>query len=388
MSEKFDIFIPEGQQEGTKSIIGKWLKKPGEEVRIHEPIIEISTDKVTMEVAAPESGILLEIIRNEGEEVGPGDVLGRVERRAIGAAKAEAAPAAPRTGKEASTESESRGDLSPAVRKLLKEHNLDAARISGTGKGGRITHEDVERAIAARVGASAGGLKGRLIPHSPIRRQIAAHMVESVTKAPHVTAVFEVDFSAVAKHREKYKQSFDERGAKLTFTPYILQAVCAAVKEAPEVNSRWHDDALEIFDSCNIGVATALGASGLVVPVVKNAQSMDLFGLAKAVSTLIQKARDGALAGEDVRDGTFTISNHGMGGSLLAAPIIINQPQSAILGVGKLEERVSPAQSGEPGAFELRPKAYVTLTIDHRALDGFSANRFLSVFQGFIENYS
>jgi 2-oxoglutarate dehydrogenase E2 component (dihydrolipoamide succinyltransferase) len=205
-------------------------------------------------------------------------------------------------------------------------------------------------------------------------------MVQSLLHvAPHVTTVFEADLSAVLEHRAKNKDDYARRNAPLTLTAYFLQAAVAAIRAVPEANSRWTDDALEIFDSVNIGVATALD-SGLVVPVLRDVQSRDLFETARGLDDLVSRTREGRLSTADVRGGTFTISNHGVSGSLVATPIIINQPQSAILGVGKLEKRpVVVSENGED-RLVIQPRCYVTLTIDHRVMDGHQANRFLQTF--------
>jgi 2-oxoglutarate dehydrogenase E2 component (dihydrolipoamide succinyltransferase) len=225
----------------------------------------------------------------------------------------------------------------------------------------------------------AGG--SHRVPHTATRKRIADHMVQSLLHtAPHVTTVFEADLTALLEHRQRNKDDFARRGAPLTFTAYFLQATVAAIRAVPEANSRWTDSALEVFDSMHIGVATAL-ETGLVVPVLRDVQSLDLFGTAKGLDDLVSRARDGHLTPADVRGGTFTISNHGVSGSLVATPIIINQPQSAILGVGKLEKRavVMTSEDGEDHIV-IRPRCYVTLTIDHRVMDGHQANRFLQTF--------
>jgi 2-oxoglutarate dehydrogenase E2 component (dihydrolipoamide succinyltransferase) len=206
-------------------------------------------------------------------------------------------------------------------------------------------------------------------------------MVQSLLQtAPHVTTVFEADLSAVIAHRSTHKASFEQRGAPLTFTAYFLAAVVDAIKAVPEANSRWSDTALEIYDDIHIGVATAVEGTGLVVPVIRNVQSLDLFGIASRLDQLVTAAREGRLEPADVRGGTFTISNHGVSGSLLATPLVINQPQSAILGVGKMEKRPVVIDAGEEEKVMVRPKCYVTLTIDHRVMDGHQANRFLQTF--------
>ncbi len=269
---------------------------------------------------------------------------------------------------------------------------MSASQITGTGRGGRITVQDVETYVASRAGAPAkaesSAVPSRRVPHTTMRRSIAQHMTQSVAVAPHVTAVFEADLSAVVAHREAHRAAFEAQGAKLTYTAYFVRAGVAALEAVPEANSRWHDDALEIFDDCNIGVATALPQGGLIVPVIHRAQTLDLRATAERLQDLTQRARAGALTPKDVQHGTFSISNHGVSGSLIAAPIIIPQPQSAILGVGKLERRPVVREHGGKETMEVRPMCYVTLTIDHRVLDGFQANAFLTRWVEEIERWS
>ena len=384
MAKLIDVIVPVGQAEGTESVVSTWFKSVGDAVAENEPLLEISTDKVNMEVASPGTGRLAEILKNDGEQVEPGEVLGRVDVEALATASAPAeAPPQPTsqadgTEKAASSAGGS-GELSPAVRKLLKEHGVDASQVSGTGKGGRITADDVLKHVESQNGGAkkSGELKGRMVKHSQMRRSIAQHMVQSVAIAPHVTSVFDADLSRIVAHREANKADFESRGAKLTYTAYFVRASVIALQAVPEVNGRWHDDALELFDDINIGVATALGAGGLIVPVITKAQDLDLFGIAQKLQDLTDRARDEKLDPRDVQNGTFTISNHGVSGSLIAAPIIINQPQSAILGVGRMERRVVP-MSEVSSETVVKPMCYVTLTIDHRVLDGFQANQFLT----------
>ncbi|MFM1848924.1 MAG: hypothetical protein RL417_2398 [Pseudomonadota bacterium] len=393
MSELIDIVLPQAQ-EGTQSIVAKWFKAVGDAVKENEPLIEISTDKVMMEIAAPAAGELVEISALENAEVKPGELLGRIK---LGVGKGSGAPApAAEAPKRAAAPaprvcSEDRSqalEMSPAVKRLLKEHNIKPEQVLGTGKGGRITHEDVLKFVAGGGGSGASSESAssvacgpsRRVIHTPMRRMIAHHMQESVTKAPHVTSVFEADLEAMIAHREKHLADFAKRGVKLTFTAYFVQAAAKALMAVPEVNSRWHDDALEIFEDANIGIATALGSGGLIVPVLKGAQKLDLFEAARALDGMISRARDGKTESHEVQGGTFTISNHGVSGSLVATPIIINQPQSAILGIGKLERRVVSVGERANEKVEVRSRCYVTLTIDHRVLDGFSANKFLTTF--------
>jgi len=377
MPSLVDVIVPVGQAEGTESVVSTWFKSVGDSVTENEPLLEISTDKVNMEVAAPGTGRLVEILKTDGEQVEPGEVLGRLDTSAGESAKVQAEAPPPAMAQADGVERQPATlELSPAVRKLLKEHGLDASQVTGTGKGGRITADDVTKHVDSAKKPSSG-IAGRMVKHTQMRRSIAQHMVQSVAAAPHVTSVFDADLSAVVKHREANKAEFEKRGAKLTYTAYFVRATVEALKAVPEVNSRWHDDALEIFDDMNIGVATALGSGGLIVPVITKAQDLDLYGIAERLQDLTERARSEKLDPKDVQNGTFTISNHGVSGSLIAAPIIINQPQSAILGIGKLERRVVAMAEGN-SEVEVRPMCYVTLTIDHRVLDGFQANQFLT----------
>ena len=408
MSSGVEIRAPAEQTEGTRSQILRWLKQVGESVAENEPLIEIETDKVTVEVASPGTGVLREIIKHEQEEIAPGELLGRIDTGTAAAALAQAPrPAAAATARAAASaspvavQSETRapaaaGGLSPAVRRLLSERGIDPSAVRGTGPAGRITVEDVLRAApgsaperrrpapasVAPPGAAAHAVsRSHRVPHTAIRKRIADHMVQSLLHtAPHVTTVFEADMTAVLTDRARQRDEFARRGAPLTLTAYFMQAAVAAIRAVPEANSRWTDTALEIYDSIHIGVATAVEGVGLVVPVLHDADARDLFDTARALDDLVTRARAGNLSPADVRGGTFTISNHGVSGSLLAAPIIINQPQVAILGVGKLEKRPVVVEEGDEQKIVVRPRCYVTLTLDHRVMDGHQANHFLQVF--------
>jgi 2-oxoglutarate dehydrogenase E2 component (dihydrolipoamide succinyltransferase) len=391
MHTTIDIVLPEDEGEGTGSTVARWFKSVGEAVGKDDPLVEITTDKVTVEVAAPANGVLVEIVKREGEPVAKDEVLGRL---ATGTGPDTPAPIP--EGRRSAEVTPARGgrpdvpgspeELSPAVRRMLHEHGLAAADVPGTGRGGRITVQDVEAHLAGRPAArppAAGG--SRIAPHTPMRKSIAEHMVRSMAAAPHVTAVFEADLSAVVAHRDAHKAAFAAQGAHLTYTAYFVRACVPALRAVPEANARWHDQGLELFDEVNIGIATALEGGGLIVPVLHGAAALDLLETARRLQDLTARARAGRLEPGDVHGGTFTISNHGVSGSLLAAPIVINQPQSAILGVGKVEPRV---RVGRGGGFEARPMAYVTLTIDHRVLDGYQANVFLGKWVEAIEQWA
>ena len=404
MADTANILAPI-EQEGTKSVVRAWLKQVGDAVKRDEPIVELETDKVAVEVPAPADGVLASIALNEGDEAGPGARLGVLvlgssvvipdatksrsgtqgqtnELRPLGSGFA--ADAAPRND-----EKERR--LSPLVKRLLSEHAVSAADITGTGRDGRITHKDVEDFITSGKAkpspVKAAPVKGGRIPHDAMRKSIAEHMSRSVAIAPHVTAVFEADFSAIAAHRAKHKDAYAKAGAPLTYSAYIVRAAAEAMKVSPNVNARWHDDFLEVFEDANIGMGVALGDKGLIVPVIKRAQALTLKETAAQLGDLTERARKNQLKPADVQGGTFTISNHGVSGSLVATPIIINQPQSAILGVGKLEKRVVVRSIDDADAMVIKPMAYVSLTIDHRVLDGHQTNAWLTRFVEALETW-
>lgn len=417
-SQAMDITAPV-QQEGTKAVLRSWLKSDGDAVVKDEPVVELETDKVVVEVCAPCDGILHYVMAVD-TDAAPGALLGRVETSLT--ANVDERPSTAVSSKPA-TNSLNAGDyrLSPSVRRLLAEHELDAATVSvrGTGRGGRLTRQDVLDVIAEQAksvsnapiktvieksqaitpdpepvkaiqpSSTAGGPKvASLIPHSSMRRKIAEHMQKSVTVAPHVTSVFEVDFSAIIAHRKRNKETFAKQGVNLTFTAYFIAACVEAMKASPEVNSRWHADHLEIFRDVNIGVGASLGDKGLIVPVIHQAQDLSLMGIASRLQDVTEAARNGKLKPADVQGGTFTISNHGVSGSLFASPIIINQPQSAILGIGALEKRVVVREVEGIDTFQARPMAYVSLTIDHRVLDGSQTNAWLSRFVEVLQTWS
>ena len=406
----------------------RWCKAAGDAVRKDEPLLELETDKVTVEIPSPATGKLAEILKQPSEEVEPGQILARVriaEESAAGAAdpKRTAAAAAPTPASREGGEIQS-----PAVRRLLNEHALSPQEMKGSGRHGRITVQDVERHLdrqpsaaprstpapaaatpAAASHAGAGGAApdaditarmrrpplvapvaadGRRVPHSAVRRRVAEHMTRSLAQAPHVTTLFEADLTRVQAHRARQAPEFERQGIRLTLTAYFVAACARALLAHPSVNATFHADALELHPDANIGIGTALGDEGLIVPVIHQAQQLSLAQLAARLGQLVGAARAGRLAPQDVRGGTFTISNHGIGGSLLAAPIVINQPQVAILGVGKVERRVCVIDAPDGEAIGVRTMCYLTLTIDHRAIDAFQANGFLEHVVNTLEHWS
>jgi 2-oxoglutarate dehydrogenase E2 component (dihydrolipoamide succinyltransferase) len=407
-----DVLVP-ANGEGTRATVLRWCKQVGDAVVKDEPLAELETDKVTVEIPAPADGILIEILKQADAEVNPDEVLARLsiggestvrqadattQERAASAAGSPAGtsagtPTPADTSVAGTPVSDARKQLSPSVRRLLKEHSIAAADVEGTGRDGRITAQDVARHAASgstRPGSAPPGSApsgSTRVPHTAIRRRVAQHMARSLLEAPHVTTLFEADLTRVLAHRARCAADYESRGARLTLTAYFVSACVHALRAHREVNATFHADALELHEDVNIGVGTALGNKGLIVPVIHRAQGLNLFGIAQRLGQIVEAARAGKLSPEDVRGGTFTISNHGVGGSLLAAPIVINQPQVAILGVGKVERRVCVVEVDGIEAISVRSMCYLTLTLDHRALDAFQANAFLSSVVATLEQW-
>jgi 2-oxoglutarate dehydrogenase E2 component (dihydrolipoamide succinyltransferase) len=389
----------------------RWCKAAGDAVRKDEPLLELETDKVTVEIPSPATGKLVEILKQPNEEVEPGQILARVRIAAASdAGPTDTKRTAASTAAQSAAAQEGSEILSPAVKRLLGEHALSSDELKGSGRNGRITVQDVERHLgqksAATTGATAPGdadatakmrrppgvaalaAGGQRVPHSAVRKRVAEHMTRSLAQAPHVTTLFEADLTRVQAHRARHAPEYERQGIRLTLTAYFVAACARALIAHPSVNATFHEDALELHPDANIGIGTALGDEGLIVPVIHQAQHLGLAQLAARLGQLVGAARAGRLAPQDVRGGTFTISNHGVGGSLLAAPIVINQPQVAILGVGKVERRVCVVDAPDGEAIGVRTMCYLTLTIDHRAIDAFQANGFLEHVVKTLENWS
>lgn len=411
-----DIKLSADQTEGTQATVAQWLKRTGEQVVKDEPIIELETDKVMMEVVAPVDGVLHEKLVLEGEPAEENKILGTIDETGVSNPsneiktdtnledRAETTPNnvsidLPRKDPTAGLPNPPSTFISPAVRRLSQQHNIDLNQIQGSGKNHRITTRDIKAylatspndratavpAVAAHIEPTAAG--SEIIPHTQMRKIIAEHMQHSVQTAPHVTSVFDLDMSAIIKHRKAHKHNFAEQGVKLTFTAYFVAAAVQAIKHQPKINSQFHEHGLEVFKHVNLGFGTALGDDGLIVPVIQQAQNMNLIQIAAELTRLTDKARNNQLSQKEVQGGTFTISNHGVSGSLVATPIIINQPQSAILGLGKMEKRVVVEEHNGQDMMVIKPMCYVSLTIDHRALDAHQTNDFLSHFKTAIEGW-
>jgi 2-oxoisovalerate dehydrogenase E2 component (dihydrolipoyl transacylase) len=421
-----EVLMPQLGESVVEGKVSRWLKQEGEAVKQYEPILEVETDKVTTEVTAADSGTLIKILVAEGLTVKAGTPLAVIgqpgEVVPVGAGLAPApghAVAAPQmvSAVEAARPSGPAARVSPVVARIAAEHNVDVSQIRGTGEGGRVTKKDIlayvesrlqvagrkeelppweqpgtgdlfkpteeVHALAAAPAPPSTALSGdELMPLSSIRRSIAEHMVKSKTVSPHVTTIFEVDMSRVVAHRQANKAAFERDGAKLTFTPYFVAASVAALKAYPQVNSTFTDEGLLLHKQINIGVAVSLGDEGLIVPVIKGADGMSLLGLARAVSDLAERARKKQLKPDDVVGSTFTLTNHGISGSLFATPII-NQPNVGILGVGVIQKRAVVVND----AIAIRPMVYIGLTFDHRVLDGASGDWFVAKIKETLENW-
>jgi 2-oxoisovalerate dehydrogenase E2 component (dihydrolipoyl transacylase) len=405
--------------EGT---VARWLKQPGEPVEKQEPLLEISTDKIDTELPSPAAGVLLRIDVAAGVTVPAGTTLawiGRALREEDGELPVAVTSTAPMNAAPA-VASESTGALpvgeraawsarphggsfvSPVVARMAAEYGLDLAQIVGSGLGGRVTKKDVVAWLALQPQLAAAAEPADdlspaaadevLEPLTTMRRLIAEHMVHSVQSSPHVTTVFEVDMTAVVRHREAHKAMYAARGIPLTLTAYLVAATATALRAVPRANSRFTGGGIVRAQRIHIGVAVAL-EDGLVVPVIRDADERTLAGLARIVADLVQRGRAGRLLPDELHGGTFTLTNHGTGGSLLATPII-HQPQSGILGVGAVVKRPVVRSAGlsllpsADDAIVIRPMCYLSFSFDHRLLDGAQADRFVMIVKENLEQWN
>jgi 2-oxoisovalerate dehydrogenase E2 component (dihydrolipoyl transacylase) len=405
--------LGESVVEGT---IGRWLKEVGETVEEFEPLLEVITDKVETEVPAPISGVLLEIRAAEGETVPVGEVIAVLGEAGEAAAPApEAVPAAPPreqlppapAGEAPGRRPAGRTYYTPVVARIAAEHQVDLSQVEGTGRHGRITKKDILRYLAAREAAPAstpppppspakplapaaplpGLVAGDVeVPLSKMRQAIVRHMRQSLDTAAHVTTIWEVDLSRVVAFRAARRAGFAAEGIKLTYTPFFVEAVVAGLKAYPMLNAVLSGDKMIYRRAINVGIAVDLGEEGLIVPVVKRADEKSLRGLAREVNDLAERARLRTLAPDDVHGGTFSLTNHGVLGSLASTPII-PLPQVGILGVGAIQKRpiVVDTEFGE--ALAIRPMVYLSLSFDHRAVDGATADRFMATVKAYLEGY-
>jgi 2-oxoglutarate dehydrogenase E2 component (dihydrolipoamide succinyltransferase) len=424
-----NVIMPQMGESVAEGTVTKWLKKAGEHVGRDEPLFEISTDKVDAEIPSPAAGTLSQILVKENETVAVNTVVAVIdgEGAAVAAPAAEAgaevaAPPAPAAAvppaPAASVPTAAGGPTaptalaearsSPLVRRIAHDYHVDLTQVRGTGLGGRISKKDILAYVEQRQSAAAGRtaaareplvqpppatvqpapspstLAGptQVVPMTPMRRQIAEHMVTSKRTSAHVYTVFEVEMSKVVEARERQRDEFERRcGFKLTYTPFFVRAAVEAIKQIPVINSSVDGTNLIYKRNVNVGIAVAL-ETGLIVPVIKRADEMNFLGIAQAVQDLAERARNKRLSVEDVQGGTFTITNPGSFGGLFGLPII-NQPQVAILGVGAIERR--PVVRDD--AIAIRAMAYLSLSYDHRVIDGAVAEKFLGHIKQTLENW-
>jgi pyruvate dehydrogenase E2 component (dihydrolipoamide acetyltransferase) len=412
-----EVMMPQMGESITEGTITKWLKKIGDTVQRDEPIFEISTDKVDAEIPSPVAGTLTEIKVPEGKTVTINTVVAVIggaagkaaPTAAPAAAPAASAPAAAAPAPAASAAAGEKVRSSPLVRKIAKENNVDLTQVPGTGASGRITKTDMlshleqgPKAAAAPAPAAAPSapapaaakpaapqpLPGELVPMSKMRSIIAQRMVESKRTSPHVHTVFKVDMTRIVRLREKEKTKYEQRnGVKLTYMPFITRAAIVALRKHPIVNGSVEGDAIRYNKNINIGIAVALDW-GLIVPVIKQAEEKNFLGIARAIVDVADRARNKKLAPDEISGGTFTLTNSGIFGEQFGTPII-NQPQSAILGIGGLnkEPEVITDKDGAD-SIAIRSIQRFTLGFDHRIVDGADAGKFMSDFKAYLENWN
>ena len=370
-----DIVVPSLGESVSEATVAKWFKKAGDSVAADEPLCELETDKVTLEVNAPAAGALKEIKAPEGATVKVGALLGSIEAGAAGA-KASPAPVAskPATSNQQPATSPQSG---PAARKMMDEAGLKPSQIQGTGKDGRVTKGDVLEATSRPAeprptSAKASAGREERVKMSKLRQVIARRLKDSQNTAAILTTFNEIDMSALMSIRAEYKDAFEKKhGVRMGFMSFFVKAAVNALKEIPEVNAQIEGDEIIYKNYYDIGVAVGTD-QGLVVPVIRDADQRSLSDIEKEIGRLAGKAREGSLAMSDLTGGTFTISNGGVYGSLMATPII-NPPQSGILGMHKIEERPIAVK----GQVVVRPMMYVALSYDHRIIDGKESVTFL-----------
>lgn len=403
--------------EGVDEItVTKWLKNIGDSINEMEPLLEINTDKVDTEIPAPASGVILSITIQEGTIARVGDLLALIGQPddviedQVQHIDQPSLPAETRStdiSVQQSTNLKDFGFISPVVAKIASEYNLNLQQINGTGLGGRITKNDVLAYVnnnqpgipevispirqptpPVSTNPQSGSNGDTIINHSPMRKSIAERMLASKRTSPHVLTVMEVDMSRVVAHRSANKDIYARDGVHLTFTAYFLSAIAGGLKAFPNVNSSWSDVGVILHAGIHLGMATSLGEAGLIVPVIKNADRLSLPGMARAINDLSTRARNKKLEPDEVKGGTFTLTNHGVSGSLFAMPII-NQPQCGILGIGALQKRVVViTDSLGNDAIAIRPMVYLSFVFDHRILDGASADWFLAKVKNVLESWS
>jgi 2-oxoglutarate dehydrogenase complex dihydrolipoamide succinyltransferase (E2) component len=354
------VIVPQIGQSIAEATIVKWFKQTGDSVEQGEILVEIGTDKINTEIPAPESGVLERLLVQEGETVPVQTEIALIQ-----------------TGKAEESAQSSVQRHSPLVRRLAEEHNIDLTKVTGTGEGGRITKEDLQKWIVPSKPALSDS---EVVPMPRMRKLIAEHMMTSKRSTADLTTIFEIDMTQVVREREQARESFlNDHGLKLTYLPFVIASAAKALRAYPIVNSSIEGENVHYKKDCNIGIATAV-EEGLLVPVIRKADQMSVLALARAASDFAERGRSRRLTAEDMTEGTFTITNPGVFGALMGTPII-NYPQVAILGMGAVEKRAVVIND----LILIRPMAYFSLTYDHRAMDGAIADSFMAHIKKTLE---
>jgi 2-oxoglutarate dehydrogenase E2 component (dihydrolipoamide succinyltransferase) len=395
-----DVLMPQLGETVLEGTVATWYKKAGDAVAKGDLLLDVETDKAATEIEAPADGVLSSINVPEGDTVDVGTVLAVI---AVEGEVAEAAAAAPRAAKATAAAPETTGGglppksgdgkLSPAVRRLLKQHSLDIAAITGTGRDGRVTRQDVLAFVEAKgnaagtapAKAASAGL-GETIPFDRFRKITAEHMVRSKATSPHVLQAIDIDFNAVDAVRLRKKDDWkNSKGSSLTYLPFVARAVCLALARFPKINASVEGEALRIHENINLAIAIDLNHAGLVAPVVRSADSLSVSGLADAFADLAARAKTKKLTADDLQGGTYTLSNPGPFGTLFTAPII-NQPQVGILSMDAVKKRVQVIESEAGDSIAIRPVGILAHSFDHRAIDGAYSAAYLQALKSIIED--
>ncbi len=390
-----DVKVPTLGESITEATLGEWLKNPGDPVQLDEPIASLETDKVSVEVGSPVAGVMGEQLVTVGDTVEVGAVIALVSEGGAAAAPSPAPAAAPApTPAPAAAPATEAAALSPSVRRAVLETGVDPSTVQGTGKDGRLTKDDVIAAAsnkptpaatpapaAAPAASPANGRKEERVKMTRLRQTVAKRLKEAQNTAAMLTTFNDVDMTAVIEARAKYKDLFEKKhGVRLGFMGFFVKAACMALKDIPGVNGSIEGDEIVYHDYCDISVAVS-APQGLVVPVIRDAETLSVAGIERTIGDFGKRAKDGTLKMEEMKGGTFTISNGGVFGSLMSTPII-NPPQSAVLGLHRIEDRPVVRD----GQIVIRPMMYLALSYDHRLVDGREAVTFLVALKNAIED--
>jgi 2-oxoglutarate dehydrogenase E2 component (dihydrolipoamide succinyltransferase) len=386
-----DVLMPQLGETVLEGTVATWYKKAGDAVEKGEPLLDVETDKAATEIEAPAAGVLSSVNVPEGDTVDVGTVLAVIAVEGEEAEEATApvaeveASAEPKPAAAGLPPKSGGGKVSPAVRRLLKQHNLNIDDIPGTGRDGRVSKQDVENYIESGANGAAVVPAENLIPFDRFRKITAEHMVRSKATSPHVLQAIDIDFTAVNAARLGKKDAWkSDTGYSLTYLPFVARAVCLALVEFPRINASVQGEALQVHGDINLAIAVDLNHEGLVAPVVRNAGSLKVSKLAESFNDLVTRAKTRKLTADDLTGGTYTLSNPGPFGTLFTAPII-NQPQVGILSMDAVKKRAHVVESKSGDAIEIRPIGILAHSFDHRAIDGAYSAAYLQKLKSIIE---